>query len=164
MKEHYTFAEFQEIMRRLRLEDGCPWDKAQTHSSLKPALIRELTEVIAGINLYEETQNAENLCEELGDLFMLVLLQSQIGSDNGSFTIHDVIDSASKKMIRRHPHVFGEGYRDENGELVRAWDEIKRYEKAGYSEKKLQQQKAAERAAGREVEAFLNAENEAEIP
>lgn len=159
MKENYTFAKFCEIVAKLRSEEGCPWDKAQTHSSMKSCLIHETTETVAAINLYEQTGDAENLCEELGDLLMQVVLQTQIAAEEGIFTMDDVIRAISQKMIRRHPHVFGEGYRDESGELIRDWHEIKRMEKSGRSEEALKAQEMAEKQASVEVEMFLSREN-----
>lgn len=159
MKEGYTFEELLSIIARLRGENGCPWDKAQTHGSMKSCLIYETTETIAAINLYEETGDADNLCEELGDLLMQVVLQSQIASEENIFSIDDVITAVSKKMIRRHPHVFGEGYLDENGELVRGWDKIKNLEKKDRDPKVLKAQKQAEKHALIEVQTILFGEN-----
>lgn len=159
MKENYTFAEFVEIVAKLRSEEGCPWDKAQTHASMKSCLIHETTETVAAINLYEQTGDAENLCEELGDLLMQVVLQAQIATEEGIFTMDDVIRAISQKMIRRHPHVFKEGYLDENGELIRGWKEIKQIEKSGRSKERLKAQKMAEKEASIEVEQFLSREN-----
>lgn len=159
MKEEYTFQEFCDIIASLRGKDGCPWDKAQTHSSMKSCMIHEMTEAIAAINLYEETGDALNLCEELGDLLLQVILQSQIAEEEGLFTVADVVSSISKKMIRRHPHVFLEGYVDERGELIKDWNEIKKIEKSGRSKDALETQEKAEKQASLEVEEFLRKEN-----
>ena len=102
-----SFKRFCEVVRHLRAEDGCPWDRAQTHTSLKPYCIEEAAEVIGGINIWEATGDAENLKEELGDLMLQILLHAQIAEEEGLFTIREVMDGASEKMIRRHPHVFG---------------------------------------------------------
>ena len=107
-----SFMRFCEVVRHLRAEDGCPWDRAQTHTSLKPYCIEEAAEVIGGINIWEVTGDAENLKEEL-------------------FTIREVMDGASEKMIRRHPHVFGKPMLSEQGEPITDWDAIKKQEKAG---------------------------------
>lgn len=126
-----SFMRFCEVVRHLRAEDGCPWDRAQTHTSLKPYCIEEAAEVIGGINIWEATGDAENLKEELGDLMLQILLHAQIAEEEGLFTIREVMDGASEKMIRRHPHVFGKSMLSEQGESVTDWDAIKKQEKAG---------------------------------
>ena len=125
------FERFQAIVARLRAEDGCPWDRAQTHSSLKPPCIEEAAEVICGINILEETGNADNLKEELGDLLMQVVMHAQIAEEEGLFTMDDVCRDISEKMIRRHPHVFGTDTVNDAGEVVTKWADIKKLEKAG---------------------------------
>lgn len=125
------FEEFQKIIGRLRAPDGCPWDREQTHYSLKATCIEEASEVICGINILEETGNADNLKEELGDLLMQVVLHSQIAEEEGLFTMDDVIQGIIDKMIRRHPHVFGEETVSDSGEVLKKWDEIKKWEKSG---------------------------------
>ena len=126
-----SFDELKEVVRRLRAEDGCPWDREQTHASLKPACIEEAAEVICGINVYEETGNAENLKEELGDLLLQVVMQAQIAEEEGIFTLDDVITGISEKMIRRHPHVFGTQKVSGSQEVLDNWEEIKKKEKEG---------------------------------
>ena len=126
-----SFDELKEVVRRLRAEDGCPWDREQTHASLKPACIEEAAEVICGINVYEETGNAENLKEELGDLLLQVVMQAQIAEEEGIFTLDDVITGISEKMIRRHPHVFGTQKVSGGQEVLDNWEEIKKKEKEG---------------------------------
>ena len=101
------FESFRQIIETLRSENGCPWDRAQTLESLKPCMVNEMTEAIAGIDLYRKSGNAENLCEELGDVLLQVVLLSQIAKEEGLFDIDDVIRKISKKMVHRHPHVFG---------------------------------------------------------
>lgn len=130
-KDTYTFSDFKEIVKELRGEHGCPWDKKQTHQSLKSCLTNECQEVIEAIDNYEQTGDYENLCEELGDVLLQIVLHSQIAEESGHFTVEDVITGISKKMIRRHPHVFHElspAYR--NGKSL-SWAEIKRLEKEG---------------------------------
>lgn len=100
------FDAFRQIVSILRSENGCPWDREQTFESLKPCMINEMTEAIAAINLYKEETDAENLCEELGDVLLQVVLLAQIAQEEGLFQIEDVIRGISRKMIRRHPHVF----------------------------------------------------------
>lgn len=101
--------EFCDTVARLRAPDGCPWDRAQTHETLKAACIEEAAEVICGINILAETGRAECLCEELGDLLLQVVMHAQIAEEEGLFTLNDVIRTINDKMIRRHPHVFGCG-------------------------------------------------------
>ncbi len=126
-----SFEHFCEVVRHLRAKDGCPWDRAQTHTSLKPYCIEEAAEVIGGINIWEATGDAESLKEELGDLLLQILLHAQIAEEEGLFTIREVIDEASEKMIRRHPHVFGKPMLSDQGEPLTDWEAIKRQEKAG---------------------------------
>ena len=149
MEDSHSFDDFRRIIERLRQE--CPWDKAQTLSSLKPSLFGELAETVAVIRICEETKDAENLCEELGDLLMVLMLMSRIAEEDGLFSIDDVIEGISKKMIRRHPHVFGTGFVDEKGELVRKWSEIKKLEKAGKTAEEIGRQEEAVRAAEKEI-------------
>jgi len=103
-KERYDFNDFVEIIKELRSENGCPWDREQTHESLRKNLIEESYEFIEEV----DNNSQEGMCEELGDVLLQVLLHSQIANDEGKFTIDDVVDGIAKKMIFRHPHVFGE--------------------------------------------------------
>lgn len=121
---------FRDIVARLRAKDGCPWDREQTHVSLKPGCIEEAAEVICGINILEETGNADNLREELGDLLLQIVMHSQIAQEEGLFTFEDVVNDISEKMIRRHPHVFGEVTVNDSGEVLKNWAAIKENEKA----------------------------------
>lgn len=125
------FEELQRIVARLRARDGCPWDREQTHGSLKAACIEEAAEVVCGINILEETGNSENLQEELGDLLWQVVMHAQIAEEEGLFTMDDVIQGISDKMVRRHPHVFGQTVVSDSGEVLTNWAEIKKQEKAG---------------------------------
>lgn len=125
------FERFKDIVAKLRSEDGCPWDRAQTHESLKPTCIEEAAEVICGINILNETGNVDNLKEELGDLLMQVVIHAQIAQEEGLFTMDDVIRGISEKMIRRHPHVFRKPVVDKDGKELTSWDDIKRFEKEG---------------------------------
>lgn len=103
-KEKYTFSDFIEIIKILRSPNGCPWDKEQTHESIKSNLIEESYEFLSEI----DKNNVAGMKEELGDVLLQVLLHSQIAQDNNEFCIDDVIDGIAKKMIFRHPHVFGD--------------------------------------------------------
>ena len=125
MKDQYTFEELKEIIAELRSEHGCPWDRKQTHESLKKCLQDECDEVLAAI----DNNDMENLCEELGDILLQVMLHSRIAEENGEFTVTDVISVLSRKMIRRHPHVFGGETCGTAEESLYRWNEIKRQEK-----------------------------------
>lgn len=120
-----------EVIKRLRAEDGCPWDREQTHSSLKAACIEEAAEVICGINIYEETGNPDNMCEELGDLLLQIVMNAEIASEEGLFTFEDVAKTVKEKMIRRHPHVFGNETAENSAAVLVRWNEIKKDEKSG---------------------------------
>ena len=126
-----SFEELREVIRHLRAEDGCPWDREQTHGTLKAACIEEAAEVICGINVFEQTGNPENLKEELGDLLLQVLMHAQIAEEEGAFTMDDVICTIRDKMIRRHPHVFGDTKVNDSGEVLVNWEAIKAKEKEG---------------------------------
>ncbi len=118
-KEHFTFEDFRLLVQLLRSPEGCSWDREQTHKSLRNNFVEEAYEVCEGI----DKENNDLLCEELGDVLLQVLFHAGIAEDEGAFTTEDVIDGVSKKMIRRHPHIFSE-----NGEKE-DWEEIKRKEK-----------------------------------
>ena len=119
------------IVERLRSEDGCPWDKVQTHESLKPGCIEEAAEVLGGINILKETGDADNLKEELGDLLLQIMFHAVMAEEEGLFTFEDVARAVSDKMVRRHPHVFVDMKFATDEELHAAWAEIKRKEKEG---------------------------------
>lgn len=119
---HHTFSRLREVIATLRGPSGCEWDKAQTHESLREYLIEEVYEVIDAI----DDQDDEAIIEELGDVLLQVMLHSQIGEDNGYFTINDVIQGITNKMIHRHPHVFSHS----TGDVSQSWDELKQAEKS----------------------------------
>ncbi|MBS5062431.1 MAG: MazG family protein [Hungatella hathewayi] len=122
----HTFDDLVHIIDELRSEHGCPWDKEQTHESLKVCLANESQEVYDAI----DNQDMENLCEELGDILLQVMLHSQIAKEEGAFTIDDVVDGVCRKMIRRHPHVFGDVKVNSVEEGLALWNAIKKQEKA----------------------------------
>jgi len=103
-KKKYSYEDLLEIVQTLRGVNGCPWDREQTHESLKTCLIEECYEVIEAI----DNRDDENLCEELGDVLLQVVMHSQIASEGERFGMDEVIDGISRKLVRRHPHVFGE--------------------------------------------------------
>jgi len=113
------FSELMNIMRRLRTD--CSWDKEQTHDSIKAATLEETYEVLEAIDL----KNYDELKEELGDLLLHIVFHSVIGEENGKFTIDGVIDSINSKLIRRHPHVFGDVKVESNSDITRNWETIK---------------------------------------
>jgi MazG family protein len=121
----YSFEEFMKIIRKLRSEEGCPWDREQTHESLKTCLIEECYETIEAIN----NKDKENLCEELGDILLQVAMHSVIAEETKDFTIDQVISGVSEKMIRRHPHVFGDVVVTDSQGVIQNWEEIKKAEK-----------------------------------
>lgn len=121
-----------EVVAKLRSEDGCPWDREQTHESLKRYCIEEAAEVICGVNILSETKDASNLCEELGDLLLQIVLHAQIASEEGLFTMDDVMRGISDKMVRRHPHVFSDTVLPDMDAIHRTWEEIKKQEKSGH--------------------------------
>ncbi|MDR1765539.1 MAG: MazG family protein [Lachnospiraceae bacterium] len=121
----HTFGELVGIIAELRGDHGCPWDKEQTHESLKQCLADESQEVYEAI----DKGDMENLCEELGDVMLQVLLHSRIAEEAGAFTIDDVIEGLSQKMIRRHPHVFGDAKVNTPEESLALWEAIKAEEK-----------------------------------
>lgn len=123
----YTLEDFVDIIATLRGENGCPWDKEQTHESLEKCLREECEEVIEAI----EKKDDANLCEELGDVLLQVVMHSQIASEEGRFTLEDVIDGVAKKMVRRHPHVFAGVKLETEEERLAMWNAIKRQEKEG---------------------------------
>lgn len=129
MEERYSFEEFMNVIRKLRSKEGCPWDREQTHESLKTCLLEECYETIEAIN----KKDKENLCEELGDIMLQVALHSVIAEEVKAFTIQDVITGVSEKMIRRHPHVFGEVRVQDSSEVIQNWEMIKSNEKEGAS-------------------------------
>lgn len=124
-KEKYNVYDLVRVVKSLRSEGGCPWDIEQTHDTLKRDLIEEAYEVIEAIN----KNDMEMLREELGDVLLQVVFHAQIETENGTFDIDDVADENCKKMIQRHPHVFGEINVDSVDDVLTNWDAIKRQTK-----------------------------------
>ena len=119
------FEAFVLLIARLRAPGGCPWDREQTHASLKPMTIEEAYEVLEAI----DAGDASELASELGDLLLQVVFHAQIAAEDGRFDMGTVIDSVSDKMIRRHPHVFGEEKAHTSGEVLRNWEALKQKER-----------------------------------
>ena len=124
-KPHYDYADLLEIIRLLRSEDGCPWDKAQTHKSIRRGLLEEAYEAAEAI----DNDDPVLLKEELGDVLMQVVFHADIESDAGRFTMDDVCDGVVKKLLSRHPHVFGDGHEDSPESVLVSWEQLKRREK-----------------------------------
>jgi len=124
-------AQLRAVMHRLRAPGGCPWDAEQTHESLLPHLIEEAYEVAEAARSGDKA----HLCEELGDLLLQPFFHAEIASETGAFTIDDVARGITEKLIRRHPHVFGDAKAETSDAVLTQWDEIKRAEK-GSTEKK----------------------------
>ncbi len=120
-----TLDDLIDIMAKLRGNPGCPWDKSQTHETLKPFLIEEAYEVIDAI----DRNNKDDLIEELGDLLLQIVFHSRLAQERGDFDIGDVINGVCNKMVRRHPHIFGDITVEGTEEVLKNWEEIKREEK-----------------------------------
>lgn len=110
---------------RLRAPSGCPWDREQTHRSLCAGIIEETAEFLETVDLGEKA----HMCEELGDLLLQVVMHAQIAAESGDFTFDDVARGVNEKMIRRHPHVFGDLSLKDSAAVLKKWDEIKAREK-----------------------------------
>ena len=119
------FANLRRIIAELRGPNGCPWDREQTHESLKKYLLEEAYELIDAIN----DDDTDAIISELGDVLLQVMLHAQIGEDEGMFSVDDVIEAISEKMIRRHPHVFGDTEVSDTEDVINNWAAIKRAEK-----------------------------------
>ena len=124
-KQHPDFDAFVATISALRAPDGCPWDREQTHGSIAHNMIEEAYEAVDAI----EKDSTEHLREELGDVLLQVVLQSQIAADAGEFTIDDVCADVNAKMIRRHPHVFGDLSAEDASAVLGLWDQVKMAEK-----------------------------------
>jgi MazG family protein len=121
------------IVAALRAPGGCPWDQEQTHASLRAGLLEEAYEVVAAIDSGDDA----NLCEELGDLLLQVVFHADLGRTDGRFDLDAVARGIGEKLVRRHPHVFGDGHCADSTEVLKRWDEIKHAEKGGVSQSVL---------------------------
>jgi tetrapyrrole methylase family protein / MazG family protein len=120
-----SFESFQEVIARLRAPDGCPWDREQTHLSLRRYLLEEAFEVLEAL----DEQDSRALVEELGDLLLQILLHAQIASENGDFNMSDVLRQVNQKIVRRHPHVFGDVVAGDSGAVLKNWERLKAEER-----------------------------------
>lgn len=120
-KEKYTFGDLTELMAKLRSEAGCPWDREQTHESLKRYMVEETYEALEAI----DEGNDAMIKEELGDVLLQVVFHSQIADEEGRFDSSDVVDGICRKIIERHTHVFGDVIAEDSGAVLKNWDKIK---------------------------------------
>ncbi|HEX9062102.1 MAG TPA: nucleoside triphosphate pyrophosphohydrolase [Clostridia bacterium] len=125
LKDKYELNDLLEIMSLLRSPEGCPWDRDQSHESLKKYLLEETYEVLEAIDLNDK----KKLCEELGDLLLQIVFHAQLASESGKFDMNDIITGISRKMVLRHTHVFGNDKADTPDEVVDNWEVIKKKEK-----------------------------------
>lgn len=125
MERPDEFTTLVDIIARLRGPEGCPWDKEQTHQSLRATFLQECYEVLDAL----DSGDAPALCEELGDLMLHIVIQAQIAAESGEFTIDDAIRNISRKLIYRHPHVFGSEEVEDADEVAQNWEGLKRAEK-----------------------------------
>jgi len=124
-KDLSRFSALEKIIACLRGPDGCPWDKEQTHASLRESFLQECYEVLETL----DEGDAHKLCEEVGDLLLHIVLQARIAEESGEFKMSDVIKSINEKLVHRHPHVFGEQKVKDVGEIIHNWETLKREEK-----------------------------------
>lgn len=132
-KDRYTVEDLLAIMERLRSPGGCPWDREQTHESIATDFLEETHEALEAIR----QQDTAGLCEELGDVLLQVVFHSRIEEEKGGFAFADVVDGICKKLVVRHPHVFGEMTVDGTGQVLQNWDAIKRQTKGGKTQAEL---------------------------
>lgn len=124
-KSSYGIDDLREIMRLLRSSRGCPWDREQTHESIRRNMLEEAFEVAEAI----DSNNDADLIEELGDVLLQVIFHAEIANDSGRFNFDDIVDSISKKLVRRHPHVFSNAIVKDGNDSLSVWDDVKRQEK-----------------------------------
>lgn len=124
-KDKYDFDDLCRMMTLLRSPDGCPWDREQTHESVRKNFIEEAYEVAEAI----DEKSTEHLCEELGDVLLQVVFHAEMEREKGTFDISDVITEICTKLVRRHPHVFGDVKAETSDKVISNWDSIKKEEK-----------------------------------
>ncbi len=124
--EMRRYRELRDVLRRLRAPDGCPWDRAQTHASLRPNLLQEAYEVLTTL----DEGDVEKLPEELGDLLLQVLFHADIAEESGEFSMAGVLETVTDKLVRRHPHVFGDQPVSTPEEALTRWEDLKREERS----------------------------------
>ncbi len=119
------FDRFCDIIEKLRAPDGCPWDRKQTAESMRKSLLEEAQEAVDAIDKKDD----ENLCEELGDVLLVVAMIAQIKAEEGKFNIADALAGVNDKLIRRHPHIFGDAKASSPEEVLKLWNQVKEEEK-----------------------------------
>jgi tetrapyrrole methylase family protein/MazG family protein len=124
--QHTAFEDFQELIAHLRAPEGCPWDREQTHQTLRPNLLEETYEVLNAL----DADDADAMREEFGDLLLQIVLHAQIAAEYGEFTMSDVIQSIHTKLVRRHPHVFGDVELGDADRVIENWERLKAQERA----------------------------------
>jgi MazG family protein len=138
------FQKLVEIMARLRAPGGCPWDREQTFDSIKPYTLEETYEVLDAIDRREWN----DLAEELGDFLLQAVFYAQMASEADLFRIDDALEAINRKLIRRHPHVFGDQSAETAGDVKRIWGQVKAEEKKGQGREQVEAQQISSRAAG----------------
>jgi len=123
--DKYTFDDLVEIVRKLRAPGGCPWDREQTHDSIKENTVEEVYEMLEAL----DSGNGAKMADESGDLLLHIVFHAQIGEDSGEYNINDVTDAICRKLISRHPHVFKEQIETNAAEVIDNWDKLKRAER-----------------------------------
>ena len=126
LKGKYSIEQLLEIMRKLRAPDGCPWDKEQTHASIRSNFLEEAYEAVDAI----DRDHTEDMCEELGDVLMQVVFHAVMAEEENRFDFSDVVDGVCKKLVYRHPHVFGNVKADTTEKVLDNWEKLKRVEKS----------------------------------
>ncbi len=147
-KKSYDFNDLIEIMKFLRAPDGCPWDRVQTHESIRSNFIEETYEVIEAI----DNKDNELMKEELGDVLLQVVFHSEMAAEENAFDINDVINDVCKKLVIRHPHVFGDVKADNSDEALKSWDDVK------MKTKSQQRQSEAMLSVSRSLPSLMRAE------
>lgn len=121
-KDHYSMADLLELVRLLRSPEGCPWDRAQTHESIRSSFLEETHEAIEAVN----QKDMVHLTEELGDVLLQIVLHATMAEEEGAFVFQDVLDGLCEKLLVRHPHVFGDVKAEDEAQALRSWDAAKR--------------------------------------
>ncbi len=132
-KKHYTTDDLLSIMKALRAPDGCPWDREQTHRSIRADLIEETYELAEALDSGDDAA----MCEELGDVLLQVVFHAEIAAEDGRFTYDDIVDGICQKLITRHPHVFGDAVAEDAAAVLKTWDAVKRQTKGDAAQSTL---------------------------
>lgn len=133
MKKHYSIDDLLSIMEKLRSPDGCPWDRAQTHQSIKKCMLEETYEAMDALDKNDDAAFAN----ELGDMLMQIVFHSQLAKERGAFEFNDVVDEICQKLIDRHTHVFGENKAKDEKDALNTWEQNKKKEKGLYTQSQL---------------------------